>query len=330
MFKTGKLPISFLDVLLKKYTGRGRGLVIGPQVGMDAAVIKWGKTFLVGKTDPITFTSFDLGEYLVNINANDIACMGGVPEYLLVTLLLPEEGVKKADIERIFRGLSLVSRRLGICLCGGHTEITGGLSRPIAIGSMLGEIKEKRRVYPPPCREGDKVVLVKGIAIEGTAILAREKGEDIQKRFGTAFLKRALRYIRSPGISVVKEAEIAWRESEVKAMHDPTEQGLSAGLYELSIRLDMGILVDKDIPILPECRKLCSYFSLDPFGLISSGALLVVVGRSEERLMEIYKRKGIEAAVIGHLIKRKGVWLRESRGLQKFPCFGNDEITKVL
>ena len=322
--KAGKLPIPVLDFLLKKYTIKNKNVVAGPQIGMDATVIKWGDTFLVAKTDPITFTSLELGEYLVNINANDIACMGGSPKYFLVTLLLPEKNVKKKDVEKIFRELSASCKRLGISLCGGHTEITRTVSRPVAIGAMLGEIKDKKRVYTPSCREWDEVVLVKGIAIEGTAILAREKGKELEKKFGPFFLNRALRYLNDPGISVLREAEAAWQGAKVKAMHDPTEQGLSSGLYELSRRLNMGIKIDRDkILVLPECEKICAYFKINPLGLISSGALLVVVKKGEgKKLIGAYKRKWINAAIIGHLTKK--------RWLHGFPFFKRDEITKVL
>jgi len=322
--KAGKLPIPILDFLLKKYTTKSKSVVVGPKIGMDATVIKWGDTFLVAKTDPITFTSLELGEYLVNINANDIACMGGIPRYLLVTLLLPEKNAKEKDVEKIFCELSTSCKSLGISLCGGHTEITGAVSRPVAIGAMLGEIKDKKRVYTIHCREGDEIVLVKGIAIEGTAILAREKGKELKKKFGFSFLNRALRYLKDPGISVLREAEIAWRGVKVKAMHDPTEQGLSGGLYELSLRLNMGMEIDRGkILVLPECKKICECFGLNPLGLISSGALLVVIKKGEgEKLIGAYKRKGINAAIIGHLTKKKG--------LHGFPFFKRDEIIKVL
>jgi hydrogenase maturation factor len=327
--KTGKLPIPLLDSLLKRYASKDKTIVIGPKIGVDAAIIKWGNAFLAAKTDPITFTSFKLGEYLVNINANDIACMGGAPKYLLVTLLLPAKNAGTVrTVEKIFSELSAACKRFGISLCGGHTEITPAVLKPVAIGAMLGEIKDKKRVYPPPCRAGDEVVLVKGIAIEGTAILAREKSKELEKAFGKPFLTRASNYIKKPGISVLREAEIAWRHGKVKAMHDPTEHGLSGGLYEMSLRLNMGMVIYRDeISILPECKKICGYFGLNPFGLISSGTLLAVTAGGEgKKLAAVYKRKGIRAAVIGKLTKKSGVRFKD----KKFPYFERDEITKVL
>ena len=332
-YPVGKLPIPVLDFLLRRYTSKTKGLIVGPQIGLDATIIKWDKTFLVAKTDPITFTTIELGEYLVRINANDIACMGGRPKYLLVTFLLPEHGVNKRYVEKLFGQVSRACRSLAISFCGGHTEITGGLSRPIAIGAMLGEIKDKTRIYLSPSREGDEVILVKGIAIEGTAILAREKEDVISKKFGEAFTKRAAFYLKAPGISILKEAETAWQCGGVRAMHDPTEAGLSGGLYELSLRLNMGMEIDRQaIIILPECEKISSYFGLNPLGLISSGALLVVVVKGKgNKLVATYRRKGILADRLGQLTKkRKGVWLKDKKGWRPFPCFKRDEIAGII
>jgi Trk K+ transport system NAD-binding subunit len=66
---------------------------------------------------------------------------------------------------------------MGIVLCGGHTEITYGLDRPLAVGLMLGEVEKADLVCTAGAQVGDEVILTKGIAIEGTAVLARELQE---------------------------------------------------------------------------------------------------------------------------------------------------------
>ncbi len=86
----GNLTPQFLSDLIDKYTINDNSIIIGPQVGVDATVIEFGDKYLIAKTDPITFVTTDIGYYAININANDIACMGGVPMWFLGTLLLPE------------------------------------------------------------------------------------------------------------------------------------------------------------------------------------------------------------------------------------------------
>ena len=62
-----------------------------------------------------------------------------------------------------------------------HTEVTYDLPRPIVAGAMLGEVEKDRVVLTSGARPGDTIVLTKGIAVEGTAILAREAAESLRK-----------------------------------------------------------------------------------------------------------------------------------------------------
>jgi hydrogenase maturation factor len=48
-------------------------LLLGPGVGLDCAVVDFGSSLLVLKSDPITFATEEIGWYAVQVNANDIA-----------------------------------------------------------------------------------------------------------------------------------------------------------------------------------------------------------------------------------------------------------------
>ena len=139
----GKLPPAVLQGLLRAcHPPASSGVVIGPRYGEDAAVIDIGTKYLVAKTDPITFTEERIGWYAVHINANDIATLGARPRWFLATVLLPEGRTTREMAQQIFLDILHTCRALGIALCGGHTEITAGLQRPIVVGQMLGEAKK--------------------------------------------------------------------------------------------------------------------------------------------------------------------------------------------
>ncbi len=124
-FGVGKLPVELLQSLLERYGGHDEQLIVGPQVGEDAAVLDvGGPRYLVVKSDPITFATDEIGWYLVHVNANDLATMGAAPRWLLITLLLPERSTDRALVEGIFAQANQACQALGIALCGGHSEIT--------------------------------------------------------------------------------------------------------------------------------------------------------------------------------------------------------------
>ena len=115
-------------------------LLIGPEIGEDAAVIDTGDRYLVVSTDPITFATDHIGRYAVHVNANDVAVLGARPLWFFVVLLLPEGGTTPELVETIMADVQMTCEEVGVTLGGGHTEITQGLDRPILVGQMLGEV----------------------------------------------------------------------------------------------------------------------------------------------------------------------------------------------
>jgi hydrogenase maturation factor len=332
-FDVGKLPMEFLQTLLERYGGWNERLVVGPRVGEDAAVLDMGDRYLVAKSDPITFATDEIGWYVVHINANDLATMGAAPRWLLLTLLLPEKRTDREMVEAIFAQASQACQALGIVLCGGHTEITFGLDRPIAVGLMLGEVEKADLVCTAGAQVGDDVILTKGIAIEGTAVLAREMGEQLTAHVGAELVASGQRFLKEPGISVLRDAEIVCQVGRPHAMHDPTEGGLATGLWELAWASGARIEVDlAEVRVLSETVAFCQVFGLDPLGVIASGALLVTAAAKESaRMIGALAQAGIPAAVVGQVVEGPvGVWVRTAGGLEPLPMFERDELARIF
>ncbi len=329
----GKLPMDLLRKLLEHYQGRDERLVVGPGVGEDAAVLDMGERYLVIKSDPITFATDEIGWYVAHVNANDIATMGARPRWLLLTLLLPEGRTDEALVEALFDQVSRACAILGVTLCGGHTEITYGLDRPIAVGLMLGEVEKEDLVCTAGARIGDAIILTKGIAIEGTGVLAHERAEELAAKVGAETVARGKGFLKDPGISVVQDAMIVCSAGSPHAMHDPTEGGLSTGLWELAHASGKRLVVDlAAVHLFPETVAFCRALELDPLGLIASGALLVTCAREESaRMVEALAQEGIGAAVIGRVEEGSVSVLVETRqGLAPMRIFARDELARIF
>jgi hydrogenase expression/formation protein HypE len=333
LLPVGKLPSDILSRMLKTYTSQDDRVTVGPSVGEDAAAIDMGDRYLLLKTDPITFVSDDIGTYAVRINANDIATMGGKPKWLLATILLPEKHATDELAEELFRQLSAACREMDVSLCGGHTEITAGLDRVIIVGAMIGEVARDGLITTGGAKEGDDIILTKGIAIEGVSIIARRKAKELDASFGPEFVQKCRGFVERPGISVLREAAIAVRHGDVHSMHDPTEGGLATGLLEIARAANVGLTIESErIPVFPECQALCRYFGLDPLGLIASGSLLIVVNRRDtENVLEALKDEGITAANIGKIMpKEQGTKIKKNHEMSELPLFEKDEITRII
>lgn len=143
---------------------------------------------------------------------------------------------------------------------------------------------------------GMDILLTKWIGIEGTAILAKEKEEELRGRFSQPFIDRAKALDQY--LSVLPEAATAVK-SGVAAMHDVTEGGIFGALWELAEASGVGLEIDlKKIPLKQETVEICEYFGVNPYGLISSGSMLMAAKDGNGLVLELEKA-GIPAVVIG-------------------------------
>ena len=334
MLPVGKVPIDLLRRLLARFakTGDPRVLV-GAGIGLDAAAIRIGGRALVAKTDPITLVSDEIGTYALLINANDLATMGATPKWFLATVLLPARSTTASSVNRLFAQLHAICRRLRVSLCGGHSEITDAVTRSVVAGCLLGECVSGKIITAAGAQIGDAVLLTKGLAIEAVSILGRERADEIRRRHGARFLARCRRYLTEPGLSVLKEAQVAVAIGGVHAMHDPTEGGLSSALYEMTEAAGVGLKIDASaIRILPEAAQLCADFGLNPLGAIASGALLICADQAfERRTLARLRKVRIPVARIGTVVpRRNGVTLIEKGRARPFPRFAVDELARLF
>lgn len=329
----GKLKLEQLQELLQKYTSRDERVVVGARIGEDAAVIDFGETYLVAKTDPITFVTEDIGWYTIVVNANDIVTRGATPKWFLATILLPEDQTTEHLVDTIFAQLAEACRQYHIVLCGGHTEVTYGLDRPIVVGQMLGEVPKDQLVLTSGARVGDDILLTKGIAIEATSIIASVKSQTLQHKYSADFLHTCRQFIYTPGISVIQDAMTALDSGHISAMHDPTEGGLATGLHELAEAAGIGVRIQYEaIPIFPETMTLCAEYGLDPLGAIASGALILTTAPQEtSRILAGIHHRGIQASIIGKATSaEEGRILVKARQELPLPIYHQDEITQIF
>lgn len=330
----GKLPHTLLARLLAAAPATDSRVLVGPQVGEDAAVINMGDRYLIAKSDPITFATDAIGYYAVTVNANDIATMGGTPRWFLATLLLPERGTTAALVEDIFAQIQQTCQALRITLVGGHTEITVGLQRPILSGHMLGEVEPGRLLTSAGVRVGDAIVLTKGVPLEGIAIMARECAAKLAALgHSPDAISRWQHFLFSPGISIVKDAEILCQAVDVHAMHDPTEGGVATGIWELAEASGLGVRIAVDrLPILDDGVALCRTFGLDPLGTIASGALLAALPANQvTQAIAACTKAGINCYHIGDAVADPGERLLYSAtNAWPLPTFTQDEIVKIF
>ncbi len=328
----GKFPGDLLSAFLEQLFFEDPSVLIAPGIGEDTAAVDIdGEEVLVLKSDPITFVSEGIGYYTVLINANDIATSGARPRWFLASLLFPT-GVTPLAVLQVMNELKETCQKWAITLCGGHTEITNAVTRPVVTGMLAGTIEKSALIDKRQMQKGDQVLLTKRIAIEGTAIIVNELEKQLKELGIRSAEIQACKKFTSH-ISILNEAMIARKHDGITAMHDVTEGGLAAALFELSAAGNHKIRVEMDdIPIYEETEKICLALGIQPMGLIGSGSLLICCRKGTRKvLMNDLKTAGIEVTCIGEVLASgRGIDAFKNGSPTDWPVFEVDEITRVV
>ncbi len=329
----GKFPPELLERLLASAESEDPRVVLGPRVGEDATALDFGDRLLVAKSDPVTFATDRAGWYTVQVCANDVACTGATPRWFLATLLAPEWFTPE-DATRLFADVVESCRALNVTLIGGHSEITQGIQRPIVMGTMLGEVERDQLIATGGAQEGDSIVITKGLAIEGTALLARDcAGELRQAGVEESVIDKSARMLDTLGISVLSDAQIS-TQTPVHSLHDITEGGLVTALHEVASASGLGVAVEEgSVPVLPETAEVCTALGLHPLGLLASGAMLVTLhSQYTPGLLRALERSGINAWEIGQMLPAEEGRVLFTRSGEEvpLPVFQRDELARYF
>jgi hydrogenase expression/formation protein HypE len=298
----GKLDPDTLGHVLDRTGASSADLLTGAAYGEDAAAIDIGDgEILVVSSDPISLAADRAGTLGVSVACNDVAASGADPEFLTNVIFLPEEDDE--TLSTLTEQLDAAADALGVTIVGGHTEYVPALERPLLSLTAFG--RTDHHVPTGGAQPGDRLLLTKGAAIEGTGILATDFA-DAARAAGVdhATLDRAADFFGE--ISIHPEAKRL--RSAATAMHDPTEGGVITGCVELAAASGVDLVVaPESIPIRPETAAICEAMGVDPLRIFGSGALLATVPPGAvDSALDALDGADIDAAVIGEVNEPTG------------------------
>ena len=327
--RAGKLPPEKLRRLVLAHLGRRRPeVLVHAALGEDSAVADPGGRLLVVSSDPITGASAQMGRLAVYVACNDVAAMGAEPLGIQVVLLMPD-GAADEDVAAVMAQIAGAADELGIEVMGGHTEVTGKVAAPIAVLTAIGLVERGRLVTSGGARPGEGLLVSKPVGLEGTAILAADRAEELAEVLPAGMLERARGFMAE--VSAVRDGLLA-ASLGVSAMHDVTEGGLLGAVWELAQASGVGAEVwEAGVPVRPETRRICAHFGIDPLALISSGAMLAAAPDAE-RVVAGLRAQGLEAAVVGRVLPpEEGVRVVRADGRHEpLAAAPEDELWRVL
>lgn len=324
----GKVPNEVLEkIVFSNIKNKRKEVLVSAAIGEDNGIIDFGDHVCVVSTDPITGATKDIGRLSIHISCNDVSTSGAEPIAVLLTILCPP-GTSEEELEEIMHDASKAAANLNVEIMGGHTEITDAVNRVVISTTVIGKQRKDKLPDHDSIRVGDKVVITKYIGIEGSSIIAKELEDILVDKLGKERLEEAK--AMDSMLSVVKEGIIAGRH-KAKYMHDITEGGVYGAVWEAAIATKHGVLIYEDsIPMLEVTKEISELLEIDPYRLISSGSMVIIIGEEEfKALQEELKESGIKATIIGE-ITESGVYTVKDGVKREIAPPGSDELYRAL
>ncbi|MBN1552523.1 AIR synthase family protein [bacterium] len=284
-------------------------VILGSAFGEDVALTRIGGDILASHVDPIVGAIEYLGWLAVHVACNDIAASGIPPRWILVLVLVPNQQDEEL-LKQIMKDISRATKEINVSIIGGHTGYSSGISRPLVAVTALGTASGRNPVKTGGASVGDFVLVTRGIALEGTSILAQDFA-DIAREKGINEQELAQGKELMNAVSVVSEA-MALSEHGATAMHDVTRGGLLETLIEIAYLSKVCIEIDMaKIPVTQIVARFARAFQFDPLRMISSGTIAATVSPdhlkdAENALIDL----GIPFANIGRVTQGSGVGIR--------------------
>jgi len=292
-------------------------------IGDDCAVISGDASFDILLTSDLLvekihfdrrwFLPEQIGGKAFLSSLSDIAAMGGLPEFALVSLAVPRS-VAGREAEALYRGIRDAAGQFKVTLAGG--DLSGSDGRIFIDMMHVGRIEKGRAVLRSGAKPGDRI-FVSG-TLGDAALGLRVLQSDLKIESAEPFIRR--QRMPEPRITLGRALSSGRLASAMIDLSD----GLSSDLGHLCKSSGVGARVRfKDLPVSKDYRRVCMKLSVDPVSNLLHG------GEDYELLFTVHPcdLMGLKQARLPVPVVEIGEILTVSEGLSvEFPDGGCIEL----
>ena len=228
--------------------------------------------------------------------ANNLAVAGAEPVAAELVVFLPES-VEEPELKALMVEAEETAAELNIQIIGGQTRVSSAVRQPLATVTGYG-IRKAETVQADARRKlaGQEIIITKWIGLEGTADLAARNQEGLLTRYPAYLVEEAAAFDRY--YSILPEAATAVKSGGC-TMHDASEGGIFAGLWEMAEGAGVGLTIDmKKLPLRQETVEVCEYCNVNPYELRSGGSL-IIASPEGTAVVEALQAEEIPATIVG-------------------------------
>jgi len=284
---------------ISKLSQKKTRIVVGP--GDDCAVIKTGSSSsLLCTTDMLIegvhfrrdwMTPRQIGAKAIRVNLSDIAAMGGVARYALISLGLPARTTLK-EADQLFEGMSKTLESVGGTIIGGDVNAS---QKWVINVTLLGEPSHGPVMTRSGARVGDAIYVTGTLGDSSLGLQALKK----KKKTGYGFF---IQRHYQPPLRLEIGRYLAC-QSLVHSMIDISD-GLGGDMQHILDASHVGAEIRMDrIPVSKKFISLSRKMGSDPHQLILSGGEDYELLLTASPKLKIPKKvKGVPITKIGYII----------------------------
>ena len=229
--------------------------------------------------------------------ANNLAAAGAEPVAAELVIFLPET-VEEPELKALMEEAERAATDLNIQIIGGQTRVSSAVRQPIATATGYGILSEAAVTQASAGKKlaGQDIIITKWIGLEGTADLAARNREKLLERYPAYLVEEAAAFDRY--YSILPEAATAVKSGGC-TMHDISEGGVFAALWEMAEGAGVGLTIDmKKLPLRQETVEVCELCNVNPYELRSGGSL-IIASPEGTAVVEALAAEGIPAVIVG-------------------------------
>ena len=323
--KNGKISESiYKRSVLRQLHSENNGCIKAANVGEDFAVTS--NAVAVSKSFDLDIRDKDSFAMIAVCRAvNAVAQTGAIPVGLTASVMVPTLA-NEADFRELVKALDKACSKTGVKLMQVVSVVSRACKTFVVTCTFIGKLGDMH-TFPSKLAAGMDIIAVNYAGLEGSALLAIEREEELKTKYSVPFIDKAKKYIEY--LPIISEAAVAV-QSGADAMLSVSEGGIFAALWEMAEAAGVGLDIDlKKIPIRQETVEICEFFDINPYKLMSQGCLLIASKDGNKIVREITGAGGV-AAIIGVASDSNDRLLIQGEERRFLETAQTDEIYKVF